>query len=123
MTKASRSILVFGIYLIVNAFVLAISPNTMLGLLRLAPTTEPWIRILGVVIGVLGAYYVTAARHDLIPFFRATVWGRGIVLVALCLFAILKVAPAILIGFGILDAAGALWTWSALRSSVAVGAA
>ena len=123
MTKASRSIFVFGIYLIVNAFVLAISPNTMLGLLGLAPTTEPWIRILGVVIGVLGAYYVSAARHDLTPFFRATVWGRGIVLFALCLFALLKLAPAVLIGFGVLDSAGALWTWSALRSPVVVGAA
>lgn len=120
MNKASRSILVFGIYLIANAVLLTVSPNTLLGLLRLAPTTEPWIRILGVVVGVLGTYYVAAAQHDLTPFFRATVWGRGIVLAALCVFALLKLAPVILIGFGIVDGLGAIWTWLALRSPVPV---
>ena len=123
MNKPSRSILVFGIYLMATAVVLTITPNTLLALLRLAPTTEPWIRVLGVVAGILGAYYVSAARQDLTGFFRATVWGRVTFLVAVSLLVVLHWAPAILIGFGIIDAAGALWTWSALRSSALVRAA
>jgi hypothetical protein len=118
MNKPSRSILVFGIYLIANALVLVAIPNTLLGLLRLAPTTEPWIRVLGVVVGVLGGYYVSAARQGLTGFFHATVWGRGIVLVALAVLVGLGLAPPILIGFGLVDAAGALWTWVALRSPI-----
>jgi hypothetical protein len=123
MNRASRSILVFGIYLVATALLLVSTPNTLLGVLRVAPTTEPWIRILGIVVGVLGGYYIAAARAELTPFFRATVWGRSVVLAALCFLAVLKLAPPILIGFGIIDALGALWTWSALRSPAVAGAA
>ena len=48
------------------------TPNTVLGLLGMASATEPWIRVLGVVVGVLGAYYIVAARAELTAFFRAT---------------------------------------------------
>ena len=116
MSKAARSMTVFGIYLIANAVVLIITPNTLLGLLRLAPTTEPWIRVLGVVAGVLGGYYVAAARQELTGFFRATVWGRPIVLLGFLILVVLRLAPPILIVFGLIDTAGALWTRAALRS-------
>ena len=115
MTRAGRTIFVFGIYLIATGLLFFVTPNTLLGLLRVAPTTEPWIRVLGVVAGVLGAYYVTAARAELIAFFRATLWGRAGVLLAFLLLVVLHLAPPILIAFGLIDAAGALWTITALR--------
>ena len=65
---------------------------------------------------VLGAYYVVAARAELIPFFRATVWGRCLVLVGFAALAALEWAPMTFIGVGVIDSLGALWTWSALRS-------
>jgi hypothetical protein len=116
MSKAAQSMMVFGIYLIATAAVLVFTPNTLLQLLRVPPTTEPWIRVLGVVAGVLGAYYITAARQELIAFFRATVWGRGIFVAGLILLVLLSWAPPILLGFGLIDAAGALWTRAALRA-------
>ncbi len=118
MSKAARSMLVFGIYLIANALVLVVTPNTLLGLLRLPLTTDPWIRVLGVVVGVLGAYYVAAARQELTGFFRATVWGRAIVLFAFALLVVLRLVPLTLLAFGVIDAAGALWTRAALRSQM-----
>ena len=118
MSKAARSMLVFGAYLIANGLVLVITPNTLLGLLRLPPTTEPWIRGLGVVVGVLGAYYLAAARQELTGFFRATVWGRAIVLLAFVVLVVLRLAPPILLAFGVIDTAGALWTRAALRSQM-----
>lgn len=116
MSKAAQSMMVFGIYLIATAAVLVFTPNTLLQLLRVPPTTEPWIRVLGVVAGVLGAYYITAARQELIAFFRATVWGRGMFVVGLILLVLLSWAPPILLGFGLIDAASALWTRAALRA-------
>ncbi len=118
MSKAARSVLVFGIYLLANAPVLTFTPNTLLSLLRVPTTSEPWIRVLGIVVGVLGAYYVAAARQELTGFFRATVWGRLTVLLGLILLVTLGLAPPILIGFGLVDTAGALWTRAALRSQM-----
>ena len=116
MSRAARSVFVFGLYLIGTAAALILAPNVFLGLLRIAPTTEPWIRVLGVVIAVLGAYDVVAARAELDPFFRATVWGRCLVLVGFAGLAALALAPMTFIGVGVIDSLGALWTWSALGS-------
>jgi hypothetical protein len=87
-------------------------------LLRLAPTTEPWIRVLGIVIGVLGTYYVAAARQELTWFFRATLWGRVIVLLGFTSLVVLRLAPPMLIGFALVDILGALWTRMALGSEM-----
>ncbi|MEQ1693740.1 MAG: hypothetical protein ABMA00_20800, partial [Gemmatimonas sp.] len=117
MTRAARSVFVFGFYLIGTSAILLGSPNSLLGMLQLAPTTEPWIRVLGLVVGILGAYYVVAARADLVPFFRATVWLRGLALLGFAGLAAAALAPSTLIGFGIVDALGALWTWKELQST------
>ncbi|MBL0171096.1 MAG: hypothetical protein IPP90_10245 [Gemmatimonadaceae bacterium] len=116
MTAAARSVLVFGVYLMATAAMLIVSPNTMLGLLHIAPTTEPWIHVLGMIVGILGGYYVLSARAGLTPFFHATVWLRVLALVGFAGLAAASLAPAALIGFGVVDCLGALWTWSALRT-------
>jgi glutathione S-transferase len=77
MDAAARSLVVFGGYLLANAVGLIFAPNLVLGLLGLPGTTEPWIRVLGLVAGVIGYYYIFAARNGLRPFYRASVHGRG----------------------------------------------
>ncbi|MCX5761354.1 MAG: hypothetical protein NTW72_07595 [Gemmatimonadetes bacterium] len=116
MSRAARSVFVFGLYLIGTAAVLALAPNVLLGLLGIELATEPWIRVLGVVVGALGAYYIVAARAELDPFFRASVWARALVLFGFCGLAAFGWAPVKLIGFGVLDALGAFWTWTSLRA-------
>lgn len=116
MSKAARSLLVFGLYLIGVAILLTVTPNSLLALLRLPPTGDPWIRVLGVVVGVLGAYYVAAARQEFTAFFRATVWGRTFVPLAFALLVVLRLAPPMLLAFGLIDMVGALWTRGALHS-------
>jgi hypothetical protein len=116
MSRAARSVFVFGLYLIGTAGVLTTTPNVLLRLLAMAPATEPWIRVLGVVVGALGTYYIVAARAELDPFFRATVWVRALVLVAFSSLAAVGWAPVTLILFGVIDALGGFWTWMALRS-------
>jgi hypothetical protein len=115
MTRAARSVFVFGIYLVCNGLILFAAPNTLLALLRLTPTTEPWIRILGIPVGVMGTFHIAAARGDVVPFFRFTVWGRPIVLLGVASLVVLQLAPPVVIAFGLVDAAGAFWTRAALR--------
>lgn len=119
MTRAARSVFVFGIYLAATGLVLFAVPNTLLALLRLASTSEPWIRVLGIPVGVMGATYVAAARGNVVPFFRFTLWGRAIVPIGLALLVLLRFAPPVLIAFGIVDAAGAMWTGAALHKEAA----
>lgn len=119
MSRAAISIFVFGCYLVLNAMVLAFAPNLMLSVLGLPPTNEPWLRVLGIVVFVLGLYYIQAARQEVTPFFRWTTWARPIVLGAFIAFVAAGIMPAVLIGFGVVDAAGAIWTALALRSRAA----
>jgi hypothetical protein len=58
MSSVTTSLLVFGIYLIVGGLGFAFAPNMGLGMFALPPTTEPWIRVVGTLILVIGYYYV-----------------------------------------------------------------
>ena len=115
MSRAARSVLIFGTYMIAIAAVLIASPNALLALCRLPPTREVYIRVLGVVVLTLGLYYVAAARAEALAFFRWTVWGRPLVLAAFVVLVVFRLGPPILILFGAIDAAGAIWTAAALR--------
>lgn len=117
MTRAARSVHVFGIYLLVMGGVLLGAPNTLLALIRLPQTTEPWIHILGITMMAIGLFFMTSARAELRPFFEATVWVRTFAFVSLTILVVLKIAPAIMVGFGAVDAAGAVWTRLSLREA------
>lgn len=119
MSKAAKSVFVFGWYLVLNGLMMTFAPNVMLGTLGIPPTVEPWLRCLGVVVLVLGLYYIQAGREEVTPFFRWTTWGRPIVLFAFVVMVIARVAPPVLIAFGLIDTAGAVWTALALRKQAA----
>jgi hypothetical protein len=115
--NARVSILVFGIYMVVLGLALLVVPNVLLSLFAYPTTTEIWIRILGFIVVVLGYYYIVAARFELTPFFRASVYARPAVIVCFVVFVALGIARPILILFGAIDLLGAIWTGLALRSS------
>ena len=117
MSKAAISVFVFGIYLVLNGATLSLAPNFMLASLKQPPTNDPFIRCLGVVVLVLGLYYIQAGRQDVLPFFRWTTWGGPIVLLSFIGLVAARLAPPVLIGFGVVDALGAVWTFFALRSA------
>jgi len=117
MTQAAKSILIFGIYVILLGIILVVAPNVLLGVFGVAPTTEVWIRVLGVVVGILGFFYIQAARNGLTPFFRATIYARTVVLISLIVVAVLGLMKPILVLFGVIDFLGGVWTGMALRES------
>lgn len=116
MSPAARSLQVFGIYLLVLAVGLLLVPNALLALFGMPPTQEVWIRILGLLVGIVGAYDVIMAVRSLSPLYMATVVARALAFVVLCALALLRIGPPQLMLFGVIDLLGALWTWRALRA-------
>jgi len=117
MSKAAVSMLVFGIYLVILGVILLVIPNVMLTLFAYPTTTEVWIRVLGLVVAILGYYYIVAARSELTSFFEASVRGRPAVIVCFSGLVVLSLAKPVLILFGAIDVLGAIWMGLALRSS------
>ena len=74
---------------------------------------------MGVIAGILGFYYIEAARHGLTPFFRTSVYGRTAVLIASIVFVALRLIEPILMIFGVICFIGAIWTALALRAESA----
>ena len=122
MSSAARSVRVFALYLAVLAGTLLVVPNLLLSAVGLPATSEVWIRVVGMLAGCLGVYYWTAAANESTPFFRATVLCRVAVPVLFLVFVWAGWARWPLALFGVVDAAGAGWTWRALRRAPSAGA-
>jgi uncharacterized membrane protein len=117
MSKSARSVLIFGLYLVVLGFTLLVVPNFLLGIFFLPSTTEVWIHVVGMLILILGFYYIQAARKELTDFFQWTVTVRVSTILFFTAFVLLGFAGSALILFGVVDLLGALWTGLALRAS------
>jgi hypothetical protein len=115
MTPAAKSVLVFGIYLLALGMGLLVAPTAMLALFGRPPATDPWLRVVGLVVIVLGLYYLSAARYGIVAFFRWTTWGRPLAGVALFVMIAAGLLPRFTALLAVLDFAGAAWTAAALR--------
>lgn len=115
MNRAAFSVLIFGIYMLVQGALLLIVPNVLLSVLQLPPTNELWVRATGYALMALGFYYTQAARTNVQEFFRWTIPVRITQFFVFLFFVIAGlVGPVIIVTAGIELLAG-LWTWAALR--------
>lgn len=119
MSRAAKSLFVFGLYLCALGGFLLLSPNFLLRTFGAPATNEVWIRINGMFIICLAFFYVQAARHGLTPFIYWTVWARVAVIFYLSAFVILQGAPKALLLFGLVDLLSAGWTFIALKRDAA----
>lgn len=119
MTKSARTVFVFGIYLAVLGIGLLAAPGPVLAPFGLPAPQEVWVRVGGMVIAILGVYDMLAAKHGLRAFLAWTVATRASVIVVFGVLVTTGLGPTVLLLFGIVDLAGALWTWAALRRDVA----
>jgi len=115
MSKAAKSILVFAVYLVGMGAGLVAAPNLVLGPLGFPPVTDVWSRVAGGLALVLAFYYAQAARAELRPFMRWTVYTRVAVFVFFTGLVIAGQAGPTLIALGAVDLAAAGWTAWALR--------
>jgi hypothetical protein len=117
MSRAATSIRVFGIYLLLLGAAIVAAPNLVLALVALPPTSEVWLRVVGLLAAILGFYYVQAARHDFVAFFRASVPARVFAFLTFVAFVFFGLVKPSLILFGVVDLLGAAWTFFAVSSS------
>ena len=121
MSVAARTVAVWAGYTFGVGLLLLVLPNILLGLLRIEETTESWVRVLGAVVLLLAFYYFVMALTGANTMFRATVYGRGLVALALVVLAI-TTGPWQLVLFAVVDTAAAAWTHLSLRNTAPAAA-
>ena len=114
MSRATFSARAFAVYVFGMAAVLVCAPNLLLAAFGVPPTTEVWIRVVGVLACMIGVYAWVGATHR--PFLQVSVYTRATVFVALTAFALLGLGSPLLVLFGAIDLCGGLWTYCALRA-------
>ena len=106
--RAALSLFVFGLYMVLIVglgFMLA--PHLILSIFGLSAGDDVWIRMVGMLASIIGAYYLLVVRARLEVFFKWTVPGRYYAACFMVLiFALGKVGPAILL-FAAVDAVAA----------------
>ena len=116
MSPAAKSVFVDGVYLGVLSLVLLVDPNFLLQLFRIEPTTEVWIRVVGMLVLILAILNTQMALQESVPYFWLSVYTRSFVILFFIAFVLLGWVSPMLILFGAVDVVGAGWTWWALRS-------
>lgn len=108
---------VFGIYLTCLGFVLVALPNLAFVVFGLPGTNGVWIRAFGMLLLFLAFFCIQSARQEVAEFFRWSVYTHAPVIIFFTAFVLLRLVNPVLILFGLIDLAGAVWTGLALRSS------
>jgi hypothetical protein len=116
MSNSAFSLRVFSIYMFILGSALVAIPNLFLSLFGIPETQEVWIRVVGVSILIIGYLDFMASGNDLRIFFRWSVQARLAVPIFLGAFVALDFAPPVLLLFGAIDVAGAIWTAACLRA-------
>jgi hypothetical protein len=116
VSKSAFTVKAFGVYLLVLGLGLISLPNLLLPIFGMQPTSEVWIRVVGVLAFNIGIYYWYAAKCEAKAFFLASVYTRAFVLAAFIAFVALGLTSPVLVLFGAIDVAGAAWTLVALRA-------
>jgi hypothetical protein len=116
MSKSAFSLRVFSIYMFILGSALVAIPNLFLSLFGIPETQEVWIRVVGVSILIIGYLDFMASGNELRAFFRWSVQARLAVPIFLGAFVALGFAPPVLLLFGAIDVAGAIWTAASLRA-------
>lgn len=117
MTKAARSVFIFGIYLVFLGGALVVIPNVLLNVFGVPTTDEVWIRVAGVLALLVGYFYIQSAKNNIKEIFPLTVHARCAVMFFFAAFVMLKLVSPVLILFGAVDMCGAMWTLKEMQNT------
>lgn len=115
MSKAAKTVFYFGFYLLGLGLILVFIPNLLLKIFLFEPTTEVWVRVVGVLVFTIGMYYIQTAPTNNEAFLRATVYNRMRILGWFLLLVVAGWAEPMLLAFGAVDFAAGAWTLYELR--------
>ena len=111
----AKSLVLFGIYMIVVGLTLLVAPDPVITFLGFEAVDDVWVRLFGWMVVSGGYIYIQVGRSGNEVFARATLLVRLTVVVVHLVLFLLDLAPAVLLTFGSADFVGALWTAMALR--------
>jgi hypothetical protein len=116
MNQVTKSIRIFGIYTVIMGLILLLIPNIVLPVFGLKTgDPEVWLRMLGFVLCCSGYYYIRSAGAGNVDFARYTVHTRFAAPVVVTVLIFTGIADWHLFSFGLVDGAGGLWTYMALK--------
>lgn len=119
MSRVALSVLVFGIYMLIQGSLLLLAPNFLLDLFGLPPAQDVWPRVAGLALLALAFYYIQSARADHRDFFVWTVMFRSFQFAVFVGLVVTGLGQPILILTSGVEFAAGLWTWFELRRAQA----
>ncbi len=118
-SKKHLSLTVQAIYVILTGLQLIFVPNMLLDMFGFEPTSEIWIKVLGIVILPLSLVYHAVSQQGNRDSVMATVGSRMFVGIGFTLLVVFGQAKPALILFAGIDIATAVWTWFELKKTAA----
>jgi len=117
MTRAALSVYMYGLYLISGVGLpFLVIPHFTLGMFGMSAGDDMWIRFVGVLAGVIGAFYVAAVLKRVPVFFGWTVPARYVTAGFMSVMVAMGKVGLALLFFAALDALTASLTWVAIRA-------
>jgi len=116
VTKMPRSILAFGLFLLLGALGLLTAPAFALAIVGLPDPGPLWPRLLALPMAVIGFFYLQAARNRTTAFLRWTLPARLVGSMFMLALVATRIGPPFLAILAAIDLASALWTWLELRA-------
>lgn len=115
MKQSSLSMLVFAVYMGALCIALLLFPAPFVTFFGFSTPDPLWIRIFGLVLGILAFYYALAIREQAFRFYYWTFLGRLALFPSFLVFVLVGIAPRVLLVFGAFESGCAIWTGVALR--------
>ena len=117
MNRAQFSMYVWSAYLISAGTIMVIAPVAFFTWVGLHdPGNGMWLRLYGMLMGILGYFFCEAARANNREFMLWGARARMIPIFFLTMFVIMGLESPMVLTFGIVDVITGLWTLSALRA-------
>jgi hypothetical protein len=116
MTKSSKSVFFFGIYLLLTGIFLCALPQKFISILSLPEIPTAWARLIGVLVIILGSYYVIAGRNNLKPLITGTIYLRLFFFAAVMILFVSGQMPKEILPLGVIDLLGAVWTMLSVKA-------
>ena len=116
MSKSAKSVFIYGLFYAFNGLMLLLAPNVLLNSLGIAPTTEVWIRLAGVLLSAIAVYYILAAKYEIIVIMKATAFIRITIIFFFTAFVLLQMVSPSIIVIAVIDFIGGIWTFLMLKN-------
>ncbi len=114
-SKKYFSLTVQTIYELLTGLQLIFVPNLLLATFGFAPTTEIWIKVMGILVLSAAIFYYTLSKNPYTEIVRASVFMRLLIASGFVLLVATGQVGATLILFAGIDFATAIWTWTELK--------